>query len=93
MQITQEKLKETFSQKGVITDVQLKFTKDGKFRQFAFVGFQTEEEAKEAQDYFDNTFLNSLRIKVEQCTELGKQHLLIYTEILILYFSYCKLCF
>jgi len=65
-------LRETFSQKGVITDVQLKFTKEGKFRHFAFVGYQNEEEAKSAQDYFDNTFLHSLRIKVEQCNELGE---------------------
>jgi len=65
-------LRETFSQKGVITDVQLKFTKEGKFRHFAFVGYQNEEEAKSAKDYFDNTFLHSLRIKVEQCNELGE---------------------
>jgi len=65
-------LREIFSEKGVITDVQLKYTKTGKFRHFAFVGFQNEEEAKAALDYFDNTFLHSLRIKVEKCTELGK---------------------
>ncbi|XP_001949363.1 probable RNA-binding protein 19 isoform X1 [Acyrthosiphon pisum] len=69
--ITDDKLREIFSEKGVITDVQLKYTKAGKFRHFAFVGFQNEEEAKAALDYFDNTFLHSLRIKVEKCTELG----------------------
>lgn len=65
-------MKEIFSEKGVITDVQLKYTKTGKFRHFAFVGFQNEEEAKAALDYFDNTFLHSLRIQVEKCSELGK---------------------
>lgn len=74
--ITEDKLRETFSQKGIITDVQLKYTKDGKFRHFAFVGYQNEEEAKAAQDFFDNTFLNSVRIKVEKCSELGKYYLL-----------------
>ncbi|KAL5233247.1 hypothetical protein ACI65C_000657 [Semiaphis heraclei] len=69
--ITDDKLKEIFSEKGVITDVQLKYTKTGKFRHFAFVGFQNEEEAKAALDYFDNTFLHSLRIQVEKCSELG----------------------
>lgn len=54
-----------------MTDVQLKFTKEGKFRHFAFVGFQNGDEAQAALDYFDNTFLNSLRIKVEPCSELG----------------------
>lgn len=52
--------------------MQLKYTKTGKFRHFGFVGYQNEEEAKAALDYFDNTFLHSLRIKVEKCTELGK---------------------
>ncbi|XP_050436168.1 probable RNA-binding protein 19 [Adelges cooleyi] len=72
--ITEDKLRETFSHKGVITDVQLKYTKDGKFRYFAFVGFQSEEEAKNAIDYFDNSFLNSSRIKVEQCANLGDEN-------------------
>lgn len=69
--ITEDKLREIFSEKGVITDVQLKYTKTGKFRHFAFIGFQNEEEAKAALDYFDNTFVHSLRIQVEKCTELG----------------------
>ncbi|XP_076242891.1 putative RNA-binding protein 19 isoform X2 [Calliopsis andreniformis] len=69
--ITDNKLKELFSQKGLVTDVQLKYTKDGKFRRFAFIGFKTEEQAIAAKDYFDNTCIDTCRISIEQCVALG----------------------
>lgn len=69
--ITDTKLKELFSQKGVVTDVQLKYTKDGKFRRFAFVGYKAEEQAKLAQSYFDQTFVDTCKISVEECAGLG----------------------
>jgi len=64
-------LKELFSQKGIVTDVQLKYTKDGKFRQFAFIGYKSEEQAKLAQSYFNQTFIDTCKICVEQCANLG----------------------
>lgn len=70
-QLTEEELKEKFSEKGSLTDVQLKYTKDGKFRQFAFVGYSTEEEAKAAISYFNKAFFKSSRIIVEQCAQIG----------------------
>ncbi|CAK9798743.1 Probable RNA-binding protein 19 [Anthophora quadrimaculata] len=69
--ITDTKIKELFSQKGLVTDVQLKYTKDGKFRRFAFVGFKTEEQAIAAKEYFDKTCIDTCRVSVEQCTSLG----------------------
>jgi multiple RNA-binding domain-containing protein 1 len=42
----------------------LKYTKDGKFRQFGFVGFKTEEEAKKAIEYFNETFIDASKIQV-----------------------------
>ncbi|OAD52210.1 putative RNA-binding protein 19, partial [Eufriesea mexicana] len=69
--ITDTKLKELFSQKGLITDVQLKYTKDGKFRRFAFIGFKTEEQAVAAKEYFDKTCIDTCRISIEQCASLG----------------------
>ncbi|KAG8224193.1 hypothetical protein J437_LFUL002647, partial [Ladona fulva] len=69
--ITTEKLRESFSTKGTVTDVQLKYTKDGKFRHFGFVGYKTEEECKAALDYYNNTYLSGSRIKVEVCSDLG----------------------
>jgi multiple RNA-binding domain-containing protein 1 len=73
LQITEEKLKTTFSRKGLVTDLQLKYTKEGKFRGFAFVGFRTEDEANEARDYFHGTYIGAAKIDVRTCTDLGDQ--------------------
>lgn len=54
-----------------MTDVQLKFTKDGTFRHFGFIGFQSPEEAERAASYFNETFINQSKISVELCAELG----------------------
>ncbi|GKU88806.1 hypothetical protein SLEP1_g3024 [Rubroshorea leprosula] len=40
-------------------------TKDGKSRQFAFVGFQTEHEAEEGIKYFNKSYLDTFRITCE----------------------------
>ncbi|XP_029042340.2 probable RNA-binding protein 19 [Osmia bicornis bicornis] len=69
--ITDKKLKEHFSQKGLVTDIQLKYTKDGKFRRFAFIGFKTEEQAIAAKEYFDKTCIDTCTISVEHCASLG----------------------
>ncbi|XP_029676364.1 probable RNA-binding protein 19 [Formica exsecta] len=69
--VTDTKLKELFSQKGIVTDVQLKYTEDGKFRRFAFIGYKTEEQAKLAQSFFDQTYIDTCKIFVEQCAGLG----------------------
>ena len=59
---SEEKLRQSFSAHGLITDIQLKFTKDGKFRNFAFVGYKTEEEAHRAQSYFNNSYFGASKI-------------------------------
>ncbi|XP_004523919.1 probable RNA-binding protein 19 [Ceratitis capitata] len=69
--ITEEKLRNLFGTKGTITDMQLKYTPDGKFRQFCFIGYRSEEEAQEAIKFFDNTCIQTSRIKVEVCAALG----------------------
>ncbi|CAL1402353.1 unnamed protein product [Linum trigynum] len=40
-------------------------TKDGKSRQFAFIGFRTESEAEEAIRHFNRSFLDTSRIECE----------------------------
>ncbi|GFT89797.1 probable RNA-binding protein 19 [Nephila pilipes] len=69
--ITAKKLEELFSSKGTITDLKLKYTKEGVFRQFCFIGYKTEEEANAAKDYFNNTFVYTSKIQVEKCANLG----------------------
>ncbi|XP_054730684.1 probable RNA-binding protein 19 [Anastrepha obliqua] len=69
--IGEEKLRNLFGTKGTITDMQLKYTPDGKFRQFCFIGYRSEEEAQEAIKYFNNTCIQTSRIKVELCAALG----------------------
>lgn len=68
--VNEQKLRKFFEQKGVVTDVQLKF-KDGKFRQFAFIGYENENSAQKAVDYFNDTFFGTSKIKVEVCAALG----------------------
>lgn len=71
--ISEEKLRTIFGTKGTITDMQLKYTPDGKFRQFCFIGYRSEEEAQEAIKYFNNTCIQTSRIKVEVCAALGSE--------------------
>jgi multiple RNA-binding domain-containing protein 1 len=54
---------------GEITDVKVMRTKDGKSRQFAFLGFRTSDQAAEAKEYYDKTFLQSSRIGIEIATK------------------------
>uniref|UniRef100_A0A1I8NPN5 RRM domain-containing protein n=1 Tax=Stomoxys calcitrans TaxID=35570 RepID=A0A1I8NPN5_STOCA len=71
--VTEEKLRNLFGQKGTITDMQLKYTPDGKFRQFCFIGYQLEDEAQAAIKYFNNSTIQTSRIKVELCAKLGTE--------------------
>lgn len=72
-QITEARLRELFGEQGVVTDVQLKYTKEGVFRQFAFVGYQTEEEAAKATIHFHRSCIQTNRIVVEPCVALGAE--------------------
>ncbi|XP_012835557.1 PREDICTED: multiple RNA-binding domain-containing protein 1-like [Erythranthe guttata] len=65
--VAEDRLREFFSQKGEVTDAMLMRTKDGKSRQFGFVGFRTEHEAEEATNYFNKSFLDTCRITCEVC--------------------------
>lgn len=68
--ISEQRIQKLFGDKGVITDIQLKF-KDGKFRQFGFVGFKDETSAEEVVNYFNGTYIGSSKITVEPCASLG----------------------
>lgn len=66
-------MREVFSKRGQITDVQLKYTKDGKFRKFGFVGYQTDQEAAAAIEFLHNTCIDTSRIDVQTCAALGAE--------------------
>lgn len=70
--ITQEALHSKFSEKGLVTDVQLKY-KNGVFRKFGFVGFKTEDDAQAALNYFNGSCIGTSRIQVEVCSDLGSK--------------------
>lgn len=64
-------MRQSFATHGLVTDIQLKYTKDGKFRNFAFVGYKTDDEAKKAQTYFNNSYFGASKIQVDFCANLG----------------------
>jgi multiple RNA-binding domain-containing protein 1 len=62
-------LRDHFSQskgpRGTITDVKVVLKQDGTARRFGFVGFRTDEEASRAKEWYDKTFIDSTRVRVE----------------------------
>ncbi|CAE6087406.1 unnamed protein product [Arabidopsis arenosa] len=63
--VTEDRLRDVFSKKGEITDVKLKRKSDGRSRQFAYIGFRTEQEAQDAITYFNKSFIDTIQISVE----------------------------
>eukprot|EP00746_Dinoflagellata_sp_MGD_P166219 gnl/MRDRNA2_/MRDRNA2_95958_c0_seq1.p1 gnl/MRDRNA2_/MRDRNA2_95958_c0~~gnl/MRDRNA2_/MRDRNA2_95958_c0_seq1.p1 ORF type:complete len:869 (+),score=223.65 gnl/MRDRNA2_/MRDRNA2_95958_c0_seq1:73-2679(+) len=62
---TDERLREHFAECGEITDCRVQKTREGKTRQFAFVGFRKEEEARDAIKRLNRSFVDTSRISVE----------------------------
>ena len=73
--ITEDRLIKHFSSHGTVTDVKLMKTKDGVFRKFAFVGFQTDDESHKAMGFFNKTFIDSSKIVVESAIPFGDGNL------------------
>ncbi|KAL7391647.1 hypothetical protein ABVT39_011966 [Epinephelus coioides] len=67
----EERFRSMFAGFGTVTDCSLKFTKDGKFRKFGFVGFKAEEDANRALKHFDKSFVDTSRVTVEMCKAFG----------------------
>ena len=63
--ITEEEIKKHFSQKGIITDVKIMHKENGRSRNFCFIGYKTEQSAKDAIKYFNQTYLKTMKISVE----------------------------
>lgn len=64
VQMKEERFKSMFAAFGTVTDCSLKFTKDGKFRKFGFVGFKSEEDATRALQHFNKSFVDTSRVTV-----------------------------
>ncbi|CAO2832043.1 unnamed protein product [Amaranthus hypochondriacus] len=69
--VNEDRLKEFFSHNGEVTDAKLMRTREGKSRQFAFIGYRTEKEAEEAIKYFNKSFLDTSRITCELAWKVG----------------------
>jgi len=57
--------KNVSSKTFTLTDAKVAYKPDGTSRRFGFVGFKTENEAEEAKQWFDKSFIDSMRISVE----------------------------
>ncbi|XP_024130926.1 probable RNA-binding protein 19 [Oryzias melastigma] len=67
----EERFRSMFAAFGTVTDCSLKFTKDGKFRKFGFVGFKSEDDASRALKHFNKSFVDTSRVTVEICKAFG----------------------
>ncbi|XP_024381120.1 uncharacterized protein [Physcomitrium patens] len=73
--VTEERLREHFAAKGEVTDAKIIRTRDGRTRQFGFVGYRTEEEAKDAAKYFHRSFFDTSRLTCELAQAVGDPNL------------------
>lgn len=73
--LSDARLKEHFGQRGLVTDVKLMTRPDGTSRRFGFVGYRTEEEARDALAYFNRTFIDTSRIQVDLAKRIGDEGL------------------
>lgn len=59
-----------------VTDVKIARTKEGRSRQFAFIGFKEPESADKAIRQFNRAFFGSSRLAVETAREIGDDSVL-----------------
>lgn len=62
--LTEEELARHFAKDAKVTDAKI-MMKNGRSRLFGFVGFKSEEEAKKAKEYFNNTYLHTSKLSVD----------------------------
>ncbi|XP_057230179.1 probable RNA-binding protein 19 [Malurus melanocephalus] len=67
----EDRFRKLFAAFGTLTDCCLKYTKDGRFRKFGFIGYKSEEEAQTALNHFNKSFIDTSRITVELCKSFG----------------------
>ncbi|XP_066187422.1 probable RNA-binding protein 19 [Sylvia atricapilla] len=67
----EERFRKLFAAFGTLTDCCLKYTKDGRFRKFGFIGYRSEDEAQTALNHFNKSFIDTSRVTVELCRSFG----------------------
>ncbi|NXI02128.1 RBM19 protein, partial [Pachycephala philippinensis] len=67
----EERFRKLFAAFGTLTDCCLKYTKDGRFRKFGFIGYRSEDEAQTALKHFNKSFIDTSRVTVELCKSFG----------------------
>ncbi|NXI23238.1 RBM19 protein, partial [Sterrhoptilus dennistouni] len=70
-QMKEERFRKLFAAFGTLTDCCLKYTKDGRFRKFGFIGYRSEDEAQAALNHFNKSFIDTSRVMVELCRSFG----------------------
>jgi multiple RNA-binding domain-containing protein 1 len=73
---TEQKVIGFFAGLGDITDVKIARTKDGRSRQFAFVGFKTEASASRAVKVYNQAFMDTAKLTVEPAQPIGADSVL-----------------
>lgn len=68
--ITEDRLKQHFTSKGIVTDVKI-MRKGDKSRLFCFIGYKTEQEAVQAKKFFHNSFIDTSRVVVDYAKPQG----------------------
>ena len=63
--LTEERLKEHFSKNGNVSDVKLMKKRNGESRQFAFIGYKSQDDAESAVKYFNQSFIDTAKIEVQ----------------------------
>eukprot|EP00249_Psilotum_nudum_P021049 c27951_g1_i2 orf=1058-2851(-) len=73
--LTDERLREHFSAIGEVTDAKIIRTRDGRSRQFGFVGYRTAKDAQAAVKYFNRSFVDTCRMSCEIAQPIGDSNL------------------
>ncbi|CDF37909.1 unnamed protein product [Chondrus crispus] len=64
-------LRQLFSFAGEVTDAKVIKTKDGRSRQFGFIGFRNGQEAKKARHQLNNSYVDTQRVSVDFAHAVG----------------------
>ena len=71
--IKEDRVRSIFGEIGPLTDCSFKYTKEGAFRRFAFIGYTSEDVASKAVKHFNQSFIDTSRLVVEIAKELGDE--------------------